>query len=137
MSEVSIDSRLTEGAVHVGDLALSRVFFVDNALFPWVVLVPLRPALVELLDLTAQERHQLMDEVATVSTAFRQLFAPDKLNVATLGNQVSQLHVHVIARFRTDSAWPDPVWGRGSAPYEPGVLAAHSHALRQLLGFLR
>jgi diadenosine tetraphosphate (Ap4A) HIT family hydrolase len=135
MSEVNIDSRLSDGSVHLGDLALCRVFFVNNALFPWVVLVPRRNGAVELLDLTAAERHLLMDEIAMVGQAFKHCFLPDKLNVATLGNQVPQLHIHVIARFKTDTAWPDPVWGRGKEAYKAEILAEKCQQLQQVLGF--
>lgn len=135
MSEVNIDTRLTEGSVHLGDLALCRVFLVDNALFPWLVLVPKKPNLVELLDLSASDRYILMDEIALVSRCFKEIFSPDKLNVATLGNQVSQLHIHVIARFKTDSAWPEPVWGKGKIPYGVKDCEEYTRQLRQALSF--
>lgn len=134
MSEVNIDPRLTQGALLLGDLGLSRVLLVDNALFPWVILVPLRPQLTELLHLSQTERYQLVDEIAQVSEVMKSYFVPDKLNVATLGNQVSQLHIHVIARKITDIAWPHPVWGKGASSYQPDQLLLHAQTLRQLLG---
>ncbi len=134
MSEVNIDARLTEGSVLLGDLALCRVFLVDNVLFPWVVLIPRRPKLVELLDLSAQERHLLMDEITLVSDCFRKIFSPDKLNVATLGNQVAQLHIHVIARFKTDAAWPDPVWGKGKELYGRKELEEKCQKIKESMG---
>jgi diadenosine tetraphosphate (Ap4A) HIT family hydrolase len=98
---------------------------MNNALFPWVILVPRVDAAREVIDLDDAGRHALMDEIALVSSAMQTLFTPDKLNIAALGNMVPQLHVHIIARFIRDTAWPNPVWGKGSEPYaepQPVVL---------------
>lgn len=95
----------------VGDLDLSRVLLIDDANYPWLLLVPRRADLTELIDLGDDERSRLMSEIAAVARALKDATACDKLNVAALGNAVPQLHVHVIARRRTDAAWPKPVWG--------------------------
>jgi diadenosine tetraphosphate (Ap4A) HIT family hydrolase len=93
---------------------------MDDARYPWLILVPERPDLAEIIDLDAAARHRLMDAIAAASTALTALYRPDKLNVGALGNRVRQLHVHVIARFVSDTAWPAPVWGVGEAvPYPP------------------
>lgn len=85
---------------------------MDDANYPWLVLVPRVPQAVELIDLGARERSRVMEAIALASTVLKRETGCDKLNVAALGNQVSQLHVHVIARFHSDPAWPGPVWGK-------------------------
>lgn len=114
-----LDERLAADCLVVADLDLCRVLLMNDARYPWLVLVPRLHGLVELADLDRTEQHQLLDEIHRADTALRQLGPFDKLNVATLGNVVSQLHVHVVARRIGDDAWPAPVWGRGVAqPYE-------------------
>ena len=110
MSKFQLDTRLEGDSVPVTDLPLSAVRLMNERSWPWLILVPRRPGLVDLIDLDRQGRATLMEEIARVAEALRSLYRPDKLNVAALGNVVSQLHVHVIARFRTDPAWPRPIW---------------------------
>jgi diadenosine tetraphosphate (Ap4A) HIT family hydrolase len=112
MSRFTLDPRLEADTRPVCDLALSHVVAMRAVDHPWVILVPRRPDLVEILDLDAADRATLFDEITTVAEALRAETGAHKLNVAALGNVVAQLHVHVIARFRDDPAWPDPVWGR-------------------------
>src|SRR5215469_12081697 len=94
----------------ITDLKLCRVLLMNNGLFPWLILVPKVDGIKELIDLSDTDRHVLMDEISLASEIMKALFSPDKLNIAALGNQVPQLHVHIIARFTHDSAWPNPVW---------------------------
>src|SRR5688500_8158941 len=102
---------------------LCELRLMDDANYPWLVLVPRVADAVELLDLDTQQRHRLSDEIDAAGRALRALCRPHKLNVAALGNLVPQLHVHVIARFQEDPAWPAPVWGRVAAqPYSPEAL---------------
>ena len=96
----------------VTDLPLCRVLLMNETRYPWVILVPRRQDIREIHELTAMERQQLWQESDQVSRALMKLFKPDKLNIAALGNQVPQLHIHHIARFQTDAAWPAPVWGK-------------------------
>lgn len=120
-----LDSRLAADCIVVGDLALCRVLLMNDARFPWLILVPRRTGAREIIDLLDEDQAQLMREVAVASRALRVLVAPHKLNVAALGNSVAQLHVHVIARTQTDAAWPRPVWGVGeAAPYAAGAAQA-------------
>ncbi len=114
----TLDERLEADTHLVADLSLSRVLLMDNAFFSWVILVPQLPDLMELTDLTQAQQHQLMDEIATVSDALQTLTHAEKMNVAALGNMVKQLHIHIIARFEGDAAWPNPVWGTQSEPYK-------------------
>jgi diadenosine tetraphosphate (Ap4A) HIT family hydrolase len=130
----SLDPRLAADTVAAGDLPLSRVLLSNDANYPWLILVPRRAGAVELIDLAANDRAQLMDEIARVSTVLRDLTACHKLNVATIGNMVAQLHIHVIARFRDDGAWPAPVWGKRPAkPYDPPVRDAFLRDLKAAL----
>jgi diadenosine tetraphosphate (Ap4A) HIT family hydrolase len=107
----SLHPQLDRDTVNIGDLPLSRVLLINDANYPWLLLVPRRPDIVELIDLGEVEQAQLMTEVVRVSRALRTVTQCHKLNVAALGNAVPQLHVHIIARFRNDAAWPKPVWG--------------------------
>ena len=87
------------------------MLLANDANYPWLILVPRVPGLVEIIDLEENEQVQLLGEIANAARALKSITACDKLNIAALGNQVAQLHVHVIARRRSDAAWPKPVWG--------------------------
>jgi diadenosine tetraphosphate (Ap4A) HIT family hydrolase len=118
----------------VGDLALTRVLLANDANYPWLILVPRRPNVMELIDLAEREQMQLTGEIAQVSQALKAITECEKLNVAALGNVVAQLHVHVIGRKHSDKAWPRPVWG--VAPpieYDPKVRDGFLAALRRAL----
>jgi len=106
---------LARDTVEVCRLALCRVLLMRDGRFPWLVLVPERESVREIHELAAADRAALIEEVARVGETLARLFQPDKVNVGALGNVVPQLHVHVVARFATDPAWPGPVWGSGDA----------------------
>ncbi len=108
-----IDSRLLESSSLVTNLTLCQVRLSHNAAFPWIILIPQIEGIRELIDLSYTQQHQLMDEISVASQIMKDLFSPTKLNVASLGNVVPQLHVHIIARYETDKAWPGPVWNSG------------------------
>ena len=122
------DPAFDAGSVVVGDWPLCQVRLQDDARFPWLILIPRRPGLRELEDLTRDDRAALVEEMVRAGEAVRRLGEADgrpvdKLNVAALGNVTAQLHVHVVGRHHDDGLWPDPVWGRGSAlPYGPSAL---------------
>ena len=129
-----LDERLAADTHRIGDLALSRVLLFDDTRFPWLVLVPRQPGLRDLIDLAHDDQHQLLDEVNRCAHVLHALDKPDKLNVAALGNVVAQLHVHVIARYSTDAAWPRPVWNVGERqPFEPAARADRIARLRAAL----
>jgi diadenosine tetraphosphate (Ap4A) HIT family hydrolase len=120
MTAFVLDPRLDADTIPIGRLGLSRVLLMNDARYPWLILVPERPDLVEIIDLPPTDQAVLMEEIAAASAALKALYGPDKLNVGALGNRVRQLHVHVLARFESDAAWPGPVWGVGQAqPYPP------------------
>jgi diadenosine tetraphosphate (Ap4A) HIT family hydrolase len=128
----SLHPQLARDTVPVGDLALSRVLLANDANYPWLILVPRHPGLVELIDLEANAQVQLMAEIDAAARALKAAAPCDKLNVAALGNQVAQLHVHVIARRRSDAAWPKPVWGAAPpASYETAAREALIGTLRR------
>jgi diadenosine tetraphosphate (Ap4A) HIT family hydrolase len=115
---VALDPRLAADTLSVGRLPLCQVRLMNDAHYPWLILVPERAAARELFDLDDADREQLMREVTGVAGVLCRLCGADKMNVAALGNVVAQLHVHVIARFVSDPAWPAPVWGKlPAAPY--------------------
>jgi diadenosine tetraphosphate (Ap4A) HIT family hydrolase len=114
-ADFELDPRLAGDTAFVADWPLGRVLLMDDARYPWLVLVPRRRGAVELDDLQESERTQLMDEIQRAMDALRSVAEFDELNVGALGNVVRQLHVHVVARRKGDAAWPGPVWGHGSA----------------------
>jgi diadenosine tetraphosphate (Ap4A) HIT family hydrolase len=123
----ALDPRLAADTVVVGDLPLAQVLLMDDARFPWLILVPRRAGVSEITDLAPDDGAALWGEVGLAVGVMQALAKPDKVNVAALGNVVAQLHVHVVGRFRSDPAWPGPVWGHGAAkPYPP-------HARAQLI----
>lgn len=112
-----LDPRLIKDGDTVLDLKLSRVLLVNNALFPWVILVPRRNDIREIIELNKVDQAILMEEISLVSEVMMKMFTPHKLNIAALGNIVPQLHVHIIARYTTDTAWPSPIFGKDAKPY--------------------
>jgi diadenosine tetraphosphate (Ap4A) HIT family hydrolase len=107
----SLHPQLAQDTVPVGDLALCRLLLANDANYPWAIMVPRRPALTEIIDLPENEQVQLLGEIDVVARALKTIIGCDKLNIAAIGNVVSQLHIHVVARRRSDAAWPKPVWG--------------------------
>lgn len=123
MSEFFLDKRLAAVSIHALDLPLSRVLVMDDARYPWLVLVPRRPHLTEMFELDPTDRVILTEELTVAASQLKTLTKCHKINVANLGNNVPQLHIHVIARNPGDFSWPGPVWGKGDAvPYEPTAL---------------
>lgn len=121
-SSFSLHPQLAADTVPVGDLPLSRVLLANEANYPWLILVPRLPGLTEIIDLEESEQVQLLGEIASVARALKTMTACDKLNIAAIGNVVSQLHIHIVARRRSDAAWPKPVWGAVPAlAYEPAA----------------
>lgn len=134
MQEFSLDPRLAADTLPVADLPLSAVLLARDANYPWLIMVPRRAGLVEIVDLRDAERATLMREIAGVSEALRAAVHCDKLNVAALGNSVPQLHVHVIARRHDDAAWPGPIWGAAPARvYGEGEAEALAASLAERL----
>lgn len=131
----ALDSRLQQDTVVLGDFPLCRLLLSKDANYPWFILVPRRAGISELFELEAAEQQQLWHETTRLAQALQGAFAADKMNVATLGNVVSQLHMHVIVRRRDDAAWPAPVWGKVPAiEYDDARLQAVVERLRDVVG---
>jgi diadenosine tetraphosphate (Ap4A) HIT family hydrolase len=122
--------RLAQDSIEVARWQLSLVLLMRERLWPWLVLVPRRPALREIHELVPADRALLVEEIARASTALQQAFTADKINVGAIGNLVPQLHVHVVARHQGDPAWPRPVWG--ALPPEPMDEQALAERLAQI-----
>lgn len=130
MSEFILDERLAASTVHALDLPLSRVLVMNDARWPWLILVPRRAGIVEMFDLEPGDRMMLTEELAMAGKQLKALTGCSKINIANLGNVVPQLHIHVIARNPDDLAGNGPVWGKGEAvPYEPKALEAFVQAV--------
>lgn len=136
MSETGwlLHPQLRNDTVPVGDLALSRVLSINDADYPWLILVPRRAGVTEIADL-GEEAARLMGEIVQASRALRDVTECDKLNVAAIGNVVPQLHVHIVARRKNDPLWPKPIWGaRAPRPGDPAAFARFLGAIRGELG---
>ena len=135
MSEgFALDPRLAANTFVVGETPLSQLLLMNDARYPWLILVPRRSDVTEPFELGDADQAQLWQESMRLGEAMKAYFAADKLNIAALGNHVAQLHVHHIARFHADDAWPGPVWGVGNAvPYGDAALEALMTELRSLL----
>ncbi|MGE5514287.1 MAG: HIT domain-containing protein [Bacteroidota bacterium] len=129
-----LHERLQADTVFITDWPLCRVLLLNDANYPWLVLVPRRKGVSELHELDQDDRQTVIEEIAKASHCLQNHVKAHKMNVGALGNVVPQLHIHVIARFDGDAAWPRPVWGAVPAkPYEAAELEAHVTALRRLL----
>jgi diadenosine tetraphosphate (Ap4A) HIT family hydrolase len=130
----SLHPQLAADTALVCELALSRLLAMNDANFPWLILVPRRAGVSEIIDLGA-EQALLMDEIALVSCALKDETRCDKLNVAAIGNMVPQLHVHIVARRKDDAVWPKPVWGAlPRREYEAAALESFVAAIRRRMG---
>jgi diadenosine tetraphosphate (Ap4A) HIT family hydrolase len=126
--------QLVNDSVMVGELPLSSLLLSKDANYPWCILVPRRQDMREIHQLDKADRLQLLDESCLLAEVMVTVFSPIKMNVAALGNMVPQLHLHHIARYETDCAWPKPVWGAVPAsPYTPETLAATLAKLQDAL----
>lgn len=133
-TDFSLHPRLAQDTIEVGDLPLCRVLLMNDARFPWIILVPRVPEAREIIDLDPTQRQPLMEEIALASTAMKTVFVPEKLNIGAIGNLVPQLHIHLIARYSNDSAWPGTVWNSGTAEsYGAGQIHANVRILRNAL----
>jgi diadenosine tetraphosphate (Ap4A) HIT family hydrolase len=130
----ALHPRLAADTLPVGDFPLCRLLLMNDARYPWFILVPRRAGAREIYELSDTDQRQLLAESSALSRALMAAFAGEKLNVAALGNVVPQLHVHHVVRHASDAAWPAPVWGRHPPrPYAPPERAARVAALKAKL----
>lgn len=123
-----LDPRLRHDTAHITDWALSSVHLMNDRRYAWVVLVPRRAGMVEPFDLPRAEQATLWLEVAHGARLLKESTQCRKVNIGALGNIVSQLHVHIVARKEGDAAWPGPVWGKGAAERFEGEALKHEVA---------
>lgn len=126
----TLHPQLEADTARVMQLRLCDVRRMNDRRYPWLILVPARDGLREIHDLAETDQQLLWSEIIAISSRLQTITTADKMNVAALGNQVPQLHVHVIARFTTDPAWPAPVWGRlPPDPFTPDALVSECSQL--------
>ena len=132
MMSFGVDDTILSTCLELGDWPLSRVFLKNNEDYPWLILVPRVNNVQDIDQLPQSLRYLLMNEISQLSSIVRMYFKPDKLNIASLGNIVSQLHVHVVARFAQDKLWPYSIWqaGQTTTPYAENSLASLVTLLR-------
>ena len=129
------DPRLAADSVFIADGPLSQVRLMDDARFPWLLLVPRVAGASEWIDLDGGQQRLLLAEINQLSQLLRTEAGVEKINIGALGNVVRQLHVHVVGRHAGDPAWPGPVWGSGAAlRHDPEELAALTVRWRSRLG---
>lgn len=128
-----LDPRLERDTQLITTLTLSQVRLMNNANYPWIVLVPQVPDISELYQLSLPEQAQLLQEINQISHLLKKAVPCDKLNIGLLGNEVKQLHAHVLARTVGDVHWPKPVWGHPGTPYSASALAARLNEFKAAL----
>ena len=134
MSFFQLHPRLQQDTFLVGHFALCKILLMNDKQYPWEILVPQRPDITDIYQLAPGDRQQLLEESCRLAEALVALYHPDKLNIAAIGNMVPQLHLHHVARYRTDIAWPGPVWGKFAASaYTEQEAGNHIARLRESL----
>ena len=132
LSSFELDSRLDRDCLVVGDFPLCRLLLMNDSLYPWCILVPRVADVEEIYQLDEADQQQLLIESSCLAHLLQKLFFADKMNIAALGNVVSQLHIHHVVRYRSDATWPTPVWGKYAAqPYQPEKLGEVMEKLAQ------
>lgn len=135
MTDFQLHPQLRRDCFSVGSLALSELLMMNDSQYPWFILVPRRADITEIYQLNPADRHRLLEESCLLAEALDRLYRPDKLNIAAIGNLVPQLHLHHVARYRSDKAWPAPVWGKFPAlPYNGEQPEQRLAQLRETLG---
>ena len=134
MPNFQLHPRLQQDCFIVGRFALSQLLLMNDNQYPWFILVPRRAEITEIYQLEETDRQQLLAESCTLAEKLQEIYRPDKLNIATIGNLVPQLHMHHVARYQTDNAWPAPVWGKLPVqPYAQQQADYHIARLREAL----
>lgn len=130
-----LDDRLENDTIELGNIEFIKVLMSKDSNYPWLILVPEIADATELFDLDAQQQQLLMQTITKISKDMQVEFSADKINVGALGNVVKQLHIHIVARFETDIAWPGPIWGQHPAkPYTQEQLETQINKMKEMLG---
>lgn len=117
MAKFTLDAKLENDSFFIANLDLSELRLINNSDYTWLILIPKINNLIEITDLSPQDYATLGKEIRELATIIQKEFNPDKLNIATIGNIVKQLHVHIVARYKNDKTFPKPVWGNDFTPY--------------------
>lgn len=134
-TEFKLHPRLLQDCFVIGDLQLSRLLMMNDSRYPWFILVPKRQELKEIYQLAPTDRHILISESCCLAETMQAIYKPDKLNIASIGNLVPQLHIHHVARYQADMAWPAPVWGKfPAAAYAQAQADERIAELKAMLG---
>lgn len=115
----TLHADLQRDGIEMGRFALCQVLLINDSHYPWFVLVPMREGISDTIDLTREDYARLWEESRLFLEGIMRAFKGEKLNVAALGNITPQLHIHHIVRYKSDAAWPGPIWGKH--PLEPYV----------------
>lgn len=135
MSEFQLHLKLAQDCFTVGYFPLSQLLLMNDSQYPWFILVPRRPQIKEIYQLSAEDQQTLQRESCLLAKSLVEIYHPDKLNIAAIGNIVSQLHLHHVVRYQHDIAWPAPVWGKfPTQAYSNEQANRHIDKLRQSLG---
>ena len=110
-----LNDRIDNDTFEICDLSLCKVLLMNDQNYPWIILIPMRADICEIHHLDRDDQMKVMDDIDQASKIMEKLFAPKSMNVAALGNVVSQLHIHIVARFEDDATWPGPIWGQKPA----------------------
>lgn len=134
----TLHPRLQSDSIKIGRFTLSQLLLINDSQYPWCVLVPERIDITEIYQLSGQEQIQLQLESSILAKTLAETFNADKMNIAAIGNMVPQLHVHHIVRYKSDIAWPAPIWGKfETIPYtEPQLQKIKSTLLDVFEGYL-
>lgn len=130
MTDFQLHPRLLQDTFLLGRFELSRLLLMNDSSYPWFILVPERADIGEIYQLNPDERLQLQIESCLLAERLAEIYKADKMNIAALGNMVPQLHIHHVVRYRTDKAWPAPIWGAFDAvPYADDEIAHHKQLI--------
>lgn len=128
-----IHEQLAQDTLHLGTMSVSIVLLMKNAIAPWVILLPKVKGVSCISDFEESQRKILIEEMSQVEKSMNKVFTPDRMNVGILGNIVSQFHIHIIARYKKDLAWPGPIWGKGKKEYSENSLLECSSLIQKEL----
>ena len=117
-----VNKRFLKDSHPITDLKLCSVRLIDNSKFPWIILIPNRKNIKDITELKSKDQILLMQEIVHCSKLMKKIFKTKKLNIEKIGNIVPQLHIHIIARYTKDSAWPLSVWVVKGKPYSETLL---------------
>ena len=130
----TLHPQLAADTIPVGDFPVARLLMINDAAYPWFILVPRRDGIKDAFELSERDHLAVTRESRALCAALMKVFNGEKMNVAALGNMVPQLHIHHVVRFKTDPAWPGPIWGvQDLTPYGPDEANARSKHVREAL----